>query len=489
MSEQQSPPSIQDERKRRTRDAREDAAAESPEMKNRAAKRKQVFLTATAGLILLLAVIGFNRLVKNRPSFVPSPQSAEDFVSVPIVSPDKVVDDQDIWRAQQAEEIGVLKKLVGDLQRGVNDRRLDDEREEVELQTPEIIVIEQESPPPSAPLESPQPAAQEPPPAETRRREIGILKPAAVRVSATVENNAGASAAEPSTDETTSAAPAADGGDESEDEDSPRLVENYLPSGSVLRARTISGVDAPTQLSTQDPHPILLQITDIARLPNFFRRHAKHCHVIGAAFGDFSSERAYIRAETFSCILPDGRVIDLPLRGFVAGEDGKNGMRGKLVSKQGQLIARSFLTGVFSGFGTAYEERFSDLQAVSSSSAAGTTTTGATRVATAGKELEYGLASGAQQAFERLSDYYLQLADKTFPIVEIAANREADIIVQQGVDLSAFVDPLDRSGDLAAGILDIRNSPRGGEGSPQFQVNVENVVKIDQAPDAEETDQ
>ena len=488
MSEQQSPPSIQDKRKERARATHEDAGAESPEVKNRAAKRKQVFLTAAAGLILLLAVIGFNRLVKNRPSFVPAPQSAEDFVSVPIVSPDKVVDDQDIWRAQQAEEIGVLKKLVGDLQRGIEDRQLDDEREEVKLQTPEIIVVEQESPPPAS-LELPQPAAQEPPPAETRRREIGILKPAIVRVSAAVENNAGASAGEPSADETTSAAPAADDDDESEDEDSPRLVENYLPSGAVLRARTISGVDAPTQLSSQDPHPILLQVTDIARLPNFFRRHAKHCHVIAAAYGDFSSERAYIRAETFSCILPDGRVIDLPLRGFVAGEDGKNGMRGKLVSKQGQLIARSFLTGVFSGFGTAYEERFSDLQAVSSSSAAGTTTTGATRVATAGKELEYGLASGAQQAFDRLSDYYLQLADKTFPIVEIAANREVDIIIQQGVDLSAFVDPLGRSGDLAAGILDIRNSPRGGGGSPQFQVNVENVVKIDQAPDAEETDQ
>ena len=40
----------------------------------------------------------------------------------------------------------------------------------------------------------------------------------------------------------------------------------------------------------------------------------------------------------------------------LAGEDGKAGMRGRLVSKQGQLLANALLAGVASGIGQAFPE-------------------------------------------------------------------------------------------------------------------------------------
>ena len=70
---------------------------------------------------------------------------------------------------------------------------------------------------------------------------------------------------------------------------------------------------------------MLLRLVDNAVLPNHFRSKIKECFVVGAGFGDVSSERAYIRTESLSCVTRDGTAIDVPIKGYVAGEDGKAG--------------------------------------------------------------------------------------------------------------------------------------------------------------------
>src|SRR6185295_15397592 len=91
-------------------------------------------------------------------------------------------------------------------------------------------------------------------------------------------------------------------------------------------------------------------------LPNHFRSRIKECFVVGAGYGDVSSERAYIRTEALSCVTPDGHAIDVPIKGYIAGEDGKAGMRGRLVSKQGQLLANALTAGIASGIGHAFQQ-------------------------------------------------------------------------------------------------------------------------------------
>ncbi|MFX3849709.1 TraB/VirB10 family protein, partial [Streptococcus suis] len=80
--------------------------------------------------------------------------------------------------------------------------------------------------------------------------------------------------------------------------------------------------------------------------------------VTGAAHGDISSERAHIRLENMTCVLVSGEVIEEPIKGYVAGEDGKAGLRGRLVSKQGSLIAKSLLAGVASGIGSSISQQY-----------------------------------------------------------------------------------------------------------------------------------
>jgi len=211
-----------------------------------------------------------------------------------------------------------------------------------------------------------------------------------------------------------------------------RDTRRFLPSGAFTRAVLLGGLDAPTGGQAQrNPQPVLLRLADNAILPNQFRARVKECFVVGAGYGDVSSERAYIRTESLSCVTRDGTAIDVPVKGYVAGEDGKAGMRGRLVSKQGQILANALLAGVASGIGHAFQQSSTTL----SVSPLGTTST-----VDPGKQLEAGLGTGVGKALDRLAQYYISLAEKVFPVIEVDAGRSVDVVLTQGVALPGTLD-------------------------------------------------
>ena len=211
-----------------------------------------------------------------------------------------------------------------------------------------------------------------------------------------------------------------------------RDTRRYLPSGSFTRALLLGGLDAPTGGQAQrNPQPVLLRLLDHAVLPNQFRGRIKECFVVGAGYGDVSAERAYIRTESLSCVTRDGTAIDVPIRGYVAGEDGKAGMRGRLVSKQGQILANALLAGVASGIGTAFQQ---------SATTVSVSPLGTTGTVDPGKQLQAGLGTGVGRALDRLAQYYITLAEKVFPVIEIDAGRTVDVVLTQGIALGQSLD-------------------------------------------------
>jgi conjugal transfer pilus assembly protein TraB len=166
---------------------------------------------------------------------------------------------------------------------------------------------------------------------------------------------------------------------------------------------------------------------DHATMPNGYKVDLKGCTLTGNGFGDIASERANVRLDRLSCVFPDGTAIDLAVRGYVAGEDGKAGMRGKIVAKTGQMLANALFASVGSGIGEAAR------------SAAVTTTTGAlgnvTTTPNAGQGFQAGLGAGTQRAFDMLAKYYISLAERTFPVVEVNGGRMADVVFSRGFTL------------------------------------------------------
>ena len=217
------------------------------------------------------------------------------------------------------------------------------------------------------------------------------------------------------------------------DQSNEKHGKTYVPSGSFMRAVLLGGLDAPTGGQAQNnPWPVLLRVQDNAFLPNRYRAKVKECFLLGSGYGDISSERAYLRLESLSCVLNNGEVIDTPAKGYVVGEDGKAGMRGRLISKQGQVLANALMTGIISGIGHGLQQSAMSY----STSALGTVGT-----VDAGKEFQAGIGAGVGRALDRLSQYYIDLAEKMFPVIEVDAGRVVDVVLTKGITLglgSAF---------------------------------------------------
>jgi conjugal transfer pilus assembly protein TraB len=204
-----------------------------------------------------------------------------------------------------------------------------------------------------------------------------------------------------------------------------KTTQNYLPPGMFGQAILLSGLDAPTGGQAQsNPHPVLLQLHDLAVLPNRYRYDWAQCLITGAGYGDLSSERSYIRTESLSCVSKDGKVLDVPIKGYIVGEDGKAGMRGRLISKQGQVLGNALLAGVVSGIGTGLERS----STISSVSPLGSTTS-----IKPGQEFQSGIGAGVGKSLDRLASYYINLAEKMFPVIEVDAGRKVDVVITQGV--------------------------------------------------------
>lgn len=207
---------------------------------------------------------------------------------------------------------------------------------------------------------------------------------------------------------------------------------NYIPAGSIMTGTLITGGDFPTGSGGMDnPMPVLVRLTKTAILPNRFQSDVRECFMLMSGHGDLSSERAKFRGETLSCVRHDGGVIQTRISSYVAGEDGKEGIKGRLVSKQGQMIARTLVAGFLSGLSKAFD--YSPVEVLS------TTATGSVQYQSnfSTDAVKGGLATGASNAAEKVADFYSKLADSMVPVVEITPGRQVDIVVVSG----ARIDP------------------------------------------------
>jgi conjugal transfer pilus assembly protein TraB len=174
-----------------------------------------------------------------------------------------------------------------------------------------------------------------------------------------------------------------------------------------------------------------MMVRDIMKLPNEARIDAKDCFLVGEGLGDLSSERVMIRGNAISCVKKNGEAVDIELKGFVSGEDGKQGMRGRVVLKEGALLGRTLLAGFVSGISRAFMPYQSGFFVAQSPSQA-------FNLPPAGPVAMSGMAGGAGRAAELLARHYSMMAASIFPVIEIDAQREVDFIVGTGRELEGF---------------------------------------------------
>jgi conjugal transfer pilus assembly protein TraB len=206
--------------------------------------------------------------------------------------------------------------------------------------------------------------------------------------------------------------------------------ENKIPAGSFVKAVLLTGADIPTSSTggTTGPLPVIFRITSLAQLPNSFKSNIKSCFVVGEATGSLASQRAYIKVTHLSCVTKKRQVISKGISGMVSGVDGNVGLSGKVVSKQGSMLARVLVAGFLQGVGQAFQTSQTNIM----TSPLGSTQAVAPNTHTL---LSYGVGGGVSQATQKLSSFYMKLANQMFPVIVIHAGRPVNIIFLQDVNL------------------------------------------------------
>lgn len=209
--------------------------------------------------------------------------------------------------------------------------------------------------------------------------------------------------------------------------------EAYLPTGSIISGTLLTGIDAPTgQGARRDPAPALLRIKKEAILPNRYRADIRECFALVGGYGDLSSERAYLRGESISCVKNDGSIIESKLAGYTVGSDGKAGVRGRLVTKQGQLIARAMMAGFIKGVGEAFSYTpVPTLQTSPSGKVDYMQQLSPEAIQSAGM-------SGVGDAMDRIAKFYIDMAEGMYPVIEIDAGRTVEFVLNGGLRLKVI---------------------------------------------------
>lgn len=224
----------------------------------------------------------------------------------------------------------------------------------------------------------------------------------------------------------------------SQQEKAPEDAVAYIPAGSILTGTIITGADFPTSKGAmENPTPTLIRLQKEAILPNRYRSDIRECFLLVGGRGELASERAKLRGEMLSCVRQDGAVIETKLNSYVAGEDGKEGIKGRLVSKQGQMIARSLVAGFASGMSEAFD--YDPVPVIATDVSNNTQY----QQKFSSDAMKGGFAKGASTALERVADFYMDLAEEMFPVVEINAGRQVDVVVISGTRLRITADSVD----------------------------------------------
>lgn len=204
----------------------------------------------------------------------------------------------------------------------------------------------------------------------------------------------------------------------------------FIPAGTIFQGITMNGVDAPTAGQAQkNTVPILMRIKKEAILPNRVTQDMRECFLVLSGYGVMSSERVKMRTEAISCVRADGGVIESKLDGYVVDIDGKEGIKGTLVTKQGAIIARGLVAGFLSGFGAMLTPTTSSSLSLNSSQQAYLSPD-------VGAASQAGAMRGVSQAAADYSKFFLETAKEMHPVIEIPSGIEATVILVRGVSLA-----------------------------------------------------
>jgi len=207
-------------------------------------------------------------------------------------------------------------------------------------------------------------------------------------------------------------------------------TENYVPPNAYVSAKLVVSVDAGIgETSASDPKAAQFIITGPAKHVQSGQKiemtDLEGCLVNGSAEGNLSSERVYINLHAMSCPMGDGKVSVSKVEGY-ATHLGKNGIRGTVVSREGDLVTKAIIAGTLEGLGRTASNQTNGGIGIGSGGGLIGDRPNATEIVTG--SLGSGLASGANT----YSQYLLDRARAYEPVVSLPTGIDVELVFISG---------------------------------------------------------
>lgn len=212
------------------------------------------------------------------------------------------------------------------------------------------------------------------------------------------------------------------------------LDENFIFAGTYARAVLVGSVTVSAGVgASSNPKPVLLRINDTGNLPNNIKGFLKDAMVIGAAYGNLSSESVVIRLERIIKIdKKTGVGVDIAVKGYVAGENGDSEIRGMVFDRAGAVARNAMVSGFLSGM--------ADYLSTNNSSAVKfEPNSGLAQFSPqhGSKMLEQGASKGIGNAVEKYADFIIKRAEQMQPVIKIDGGRKLTIVFTESVKASS----------------------------------------------------
>jgi conjugal transfer pilus assembly protein TraB len=181
--------------------------------------------------------------------------------------------------------------------------------------------------------------------------------------------------------------------------------------------------------SSSDPQPILLRIVDNGNLPGGLKGKVKDAVLIGTCYGSASAERAICRLKTLSWRDKSNRNIEKPVEGWIASEDGVQGIRAKIIDRSSEIAREAFGAGLLSAASNFFKMQ-------STSGVFPVSPFGQTNALSKEDALKGAVGGGVGSAMDKLADFSIKRAESMSPVAYVASGRVLDAVLMRGVDLS-----------------------------------------------------
>lgn len=211
------------------------------------------------------------------------------------------------------------------------------------------------------------------------------------------------------------------------------LDSNFIFASTSAKCVLLGSVTVSAGISSpSNPQPVLLQIIDAGNLPNDVKGFLKGARIIGAAYGELSSESVVIRLERLVKIdKKRGIGIDIPVKGYVTSEYGNTRIKGVVYDKAGAIVRNAAVAGFLSGMSSFVASNGNSNVTFEPNSGLAQFSPQA-----GAKLLEQGASKGIGNAVDKYADFIIKRAEQLQPVIKIDGGRVFEVVFTESVKAS-----------------------------------------------------